>query len=465
MRLVVLLCGVVAGIIGLGFGWWGYPSGMVDIYHLPTPLFAAAVIAIHTTSVVSIAGGLVVLAVPRIGGMMMLASAMIWLTLVAVMGGGLSVSMASLIAIGGAGGLLAFLPSLNRAIYRLAPADTLDEAPRVIEDAKQKSEPEPEPAQDEPDEWPGVVYTTTAEYVPEREQPRPRLGDEDLTDHFGSGYQIHQGQIRPVMLKRRRKRGSRARALAGLTSLAVLLIGLPSLMLIDYQMKSTTIAHRTDAEEPEPAPAEVAPVEVAPAEIVAAEPALVDIPAEAPAVEVAETPVEQVPEIVVPPTVAQVSGLIESRREAEPEFAALPMPSTRPLYETPFDYCADVREADMPKQELIGNGLPQELMAGVRQVTNMPDAEIFWRCMSSAVWVCAQPANGVECRPVPTRAERSAFCQANPGTRNIISAGGVWHCDGMFPLVTPEQQATDARGFDRRAWLALTKTPVEGEAP
>ncbi len=65
MRLAVLLCGVVAGVVGLGFGWWGNPSALVDIYGLSMPLFIAAVLVIHIVSVRLDRGRLLVLASPR----------------------------------------------------------------------------------------------------------------------------------------------------------------------------------------------------------------------------------------------------------------------------------------------------------------------------------------------------------------------------------------------------------------
>jgi hypothetical protein len=98
LRLVVLLCGVIAGIIGLGFAWWGEPGALVDIHRLPMPQFAAAVLAIHAISANSIAGGLLVLGSPKLGGMMMLASATVWLLIVALLGRGLGVSMGALSA-------------------------------------------------------------------------------------------------------------------------------------------------------------------------------------------------------------------------------------------------------------------------------------------------------------------------------------------------------------------------------
>ncbi len=107
---------------------------------------------------------------------------------------------------------------------------------------------------------------------------------------------------------------------------------------------------------------------------------------------------------------------------ATPSIAALPMPPQSAAFASPFEYCADIPNKDEPDLRLIGEGLPPELIDGVRQVTNMPDGEVRWRCMNAAVWICAQPVGGAACGKVPTAAERQAYCDANPGAQAI--AGG-----------------------------------------
>ena len=492
MRLVVLLCGVIAGIVGLGFGWWGEPAALVDIYRLPTPLFAAAVLAIHVVSAASIAGGVLVLANPRVGGMMMLASATIWLLIVALLGGGLGVSMAALIGIGAGGGLLAFLPSLSRAAYRLQRAD---DEPRILTAGAPDfvSESRPEIA-DEPEEaeageqpaaynWRGVILDTTEDHSrpfepaqwrfeepdlgpvevppepepappsppppPPREPPRvadpqPWLSREDRNEHRAA-YEIHHGQIRPLTLRAARKKRTRGRTMAGLAALGVLIVGLPTLLVVDHQMRRSG----------DPDPQETV---AAASDVVAAETAAdAGTPAAAGA-----------PDISVEPRLAagalpEFSELATASTIDAPvgPIAALPtLPAMTAAYQTPFDYCAAAHDVDAPDASLMADGLPDELVAGVREVTKIADAEVVWRCMGSAVWVCAQPVGGVACGKVPTSAERQAYCAAHPDATDIDAAAGRWSCDGIIPVVPGgDQRTTDPRGFDRLAWLGLSKAP------
>ena len=133
------------------------------------------------------------------------------------------------------------------------------------------------------------------------------------------------------------------------------------------------------------------------------------------------------------------------------------------MYATPFDYCGVVTDADEPLISAVGSGLPAELLAGVRKVTGIPDAEVLWRCMNKEVWICAQPPGGVACGKVPTMAQRQAFCAAQPGSEVADSPGGAWRCSGSTPIADASiDAAEDPRGFNRQAWLALTKTATAG---
>ena len=62
----------------------------------------------------------------------------------------------------------------------------------------------------------------------------------------------------------------------------------------------------------------------------------------------------------------------------------MPCTKTKPYPFSSEHKAINQRVADSGFRPIARLDLPQELMAGVRQVTNMPDAEIFWRCMSSA---------------------------------------------------------------------------------
>lgn len=522
MRLVVLLCGVIAGIVGLGFAWWGEPGTLVDIYRLPTPQFAAAVLAIHAISVNSIAGGLMVLGNPRVGGMMMLASATVWLLIVAVLGSGLGVSMAALIGIGGGGGVLAFLPSLSRSAYRIAPAREdepleIGQRPRnraaVVEDTEPRQVSE-RPRRRRPRggfDWSSSVQELPPEPPPEREKPRapeepeahnwrstvepmedhskpfepsqwrfeapdesedeaadakqdlpnmpppraarppprgpirpePWLGRRDRSEHR-EAYEIHHGKIRPLALKTPRKKRSRGRTIIGLVALGVVLVGLPALLVLDHQIRlggdeTAATAQGMDT-------------------VAAAREAKVQTqgPAASQVTEAKASPVQ--PRL-------EAGKLPEFDATAPPPdhpLAVLPLPAGTEvaIYPTPFDYCEAERDVDQPRPGLVVDGLPAELVDGVRQVTKIADAEVLWRCMAGRLWVCAQEQGGAACGKVPTPAERTAYCEAHPGATDIVAAAGNWKCNGKMPVVPGgDQRTTDARGYDRLAWLGLSKTP------
>jgi hypothetical protein len=460
LRLVVLLCGVVAGIVGLGFGWWGESAALVDIYRWPPPQFVAAVLAIHLASANSIAGGLLVLVNPRVGGMMMLASASGWLLIVALLGGGLGLSMAALIGVGAGGGLLAFLPSLSRPVLRLDQVDS--ERPQSISAPQpaRTMEAEEVPVQEEPAtyNWRSTVYDASEDHsrpftpnqwrfeAPEQAPgeeaadrgepppPPPRMPDlepwvgaDDRSDRVA--YQIHGGQIRPLTLKAARRRRSRGRSLAGLAALTVLVVGVPTLLVVDHRMQLLAAM-----DEPTTGTAEAAQP------LLDAQAGQSDLSAES-RLEVRALP-----------------AFDEST--VEPAEATAPALAIPAAYPTPFDYCADQPDIDDPDRSMIAEGLPLPLIEGVREVTNIADAEVLWRCMGEVVWVCAQPPEGVACDKVPTTAERRAYCAQNPGASDIVAAAGTWHCEGTTPVVPGgDQRTTDPRGYDRLAWLGLSKAP------
>lgn len=404
MRLVVLLCGVLSGAVGLGFGWWSQHAEALRLESLSTPMFVAAVIALHVVGLLAIGGGAAVLAFPRVGGVMMLVSAMGWLAIVAVVGGGLALPIGLLIAASAAGGLLAFLPSLNRPWIILERAD----GPRDQQLAARRRRP------DAPD-GAGVVVEDDEDHSQPFRAPGLEIADDERRDRPGSPYTFRNGKVQHLSYHpKRQKRSMRGRTVAGLLALGAVLILVPMVLVLDAQTRGA--GDNADTISPETV------------QTAAAEQSLV-----------------------------QPAAASESLAPAPPQtsLAVLPVPEA---YATPFDYCEGVVTSDAPPASQVTEGLPADLIAGVREVTKMPTAEVVWRCMERIVWICAQSPGGNACARTPDTRERAAYCAANPDASGISTPVGQWRCDGTEPVVSEAFERTlDPRGFDRTAWLSLTK--------
>src|SRR4051812_34820139 len=122
LRLAVLLCGVLSGVIALGFGWWGQADALLHVSGLSDAVRLAVILAIQPIALASIAGGAAILVFPAISRAALLASAVGWLGLVAILGGGMSLPVGGLILLSAAGGLLGFVPSLREPMFRLQRA-------------------------------------------------------------------------------------------------------------------------------------------------------------------------------------------------------------------------------------------------------------------------------------------------------------------------------------------------------
>ncbi len=461
-------------MIGLGFGWWGDTGVLLKLTGLPMGFYVSSVLAVHIVSVACIAGGVLVLANPQAGGGLMLMSAIGWLVLVAMLGGGIGTSMAVLIGVSAGGGALAFVPNGSRPLLRFNRPDDMQrqlERPQRVPIAPPPPPEQPAYAYGRPHDWSAALYEQYEDHSRPYEAPpmieafQPTVSDEDRRD-FGRGHQIKGGQLQPIRYKvpQRQSRRERARQRdrdrdgeprrrngAGIFALLVLLVGVPTVLAIDYlnhsgkDSKATSVAAAETPKAPEP-------VKVAAAEPKAASSAE---PASA-AIDVPErlTPTRGLP--LAAGTEAAATGVAE----ASP--AALPMPApVATSFASPFEYCESLAVADEPDLKRLQSGLPQELIDGVREVTKIPDGEVHWRCMSNAVWLCVQPKGGVACGKVPTAAQREAYCAAHPDRQDIAAAAGEWSCDGTTPVVPGGQdRTTDGRGFDRLAWLSLSRAPA-----
>ncbi len=136
LRLAVLLCGVLSGVIALGFGWWGQADALLHVAGFADAVRLAVALAIQPIALESIVGGAAILVFPAISRATLLASAVGWLALVAILGGGISVPVSVLILLTAAGGLLGFLPSLQQPMFQLQRAGAFadEEEPEEAEE-------------------------------------------------------------------------------------------------------------------------------------------------------------------------------------------------------------------------------------------------------------------------------------------------------------------------------------------
>ncbi len=442
MRLAILFCGLISGIGGLGFGWWNAGASLVDASSIGRPAFILLVVAIHLISLAAIGGAIAVLAYPRIGGLMILVNAIGWLLIVALLGHGIGLSVGALIAASAGGGLLAFLPSLNRPAILISTAPGVgllgDRAPR---------------AAFRPTSW----ENPTVPDIEDHSQPfvvaAPELATDERRAGAGVAYRLDRGNFTALAYRQRRRPATgQVRRIAGLLALVTVVIGVPTLLILDKHYSTS-----------EPV-SEVATRSVAPELAPSSEP----VASSKEPVALAKSPQRLTPgaDLAVLPYIPPAPGASAepSVAAAEPAAASEAAPVAAPaMYATPFDYCGVVTDADEPLMSAIGAGLPAELLAGVRKVTGIPDAEVLWRCMSNEVWICAQPPGGAACGKVPTQAQRQAFCAAQPGSEVADSPGGAWRCSGSTPVADASiDAAADPRGFNRQAWLALTKAAAAG---
>jgi hypothetical protein len=427
LRLLVLLCGVIAGIAGLGFGWWGGGASLVDLRARAVPAFTAAVVAIHLIAFASIIGGAAVLIRPRVGGVLLLLSAIAWLLMVAFLGHGLSLAMGALIALTTGGGLLAFLPSLGVPLAVIEPAEDSLLADIVPAFATRPSgrTAEPEP-QDRASPFAPVPQTQPVEL--------PRIA---------AGYTFEQGALRELRYQPPRRRAHPGQMTLGIAALAVIVVGASILFVAGNSWLASTQPHK---------PPSAVATAAAPSSSVAAN-------STAPAAPAPVASSQQLPASAEP---APASS-------AEPSSAPIAVASAfapPPLYATPFDYCGIVANSDEPPSTGLGEGIPAEVIDGVRKVTKMPDADVRWRCMGGEVWICAQPPGGTACSRIPPVAERTAYCTAHPDAQGIEASAGIWRCEGTVPTVPADfDEKADPRGFNRLAWLALTKAPTAAGGP
>jgi hypothetical protein len=395
----------------------------------------ALILAIQPIGLAAVLGGALVMFLPGVARAAMLASAVGWLTLVAVTGGGISLPVGALMVLAAAGGLACFLPGVRQPLFRLVPTGRgLREEPAVPWDATDEPAVVSDRDRQAPHAAPSIALDFDHKRVTTRSRshgaaPFWRSLDERASYHFGYG---------PERRRAPRRRGGRRswqRTAPAIALFAVLALGVPVALVLYAQPQGTEGVPRVaEAARPTPAP---------PARALTEPSDRVKLPAvEAPTVPRATSPNASTPDVAAPGNaVSSMSPLLVR-------------------YASPFDYCEAVGESDQPDTATVAVGLPDQLLSGVRQVTSLPDGEVLWRCMKNEVWICVQPQRGSACGKVPTDEERLQYCAAHPGAPSVISAGGPWRCQGPNPVLsTSQRNIADARGFDRTAWLGISKTP------
>jgi hypothetical protein len=476
VRLAVLFCGILSGVVALGFGWWGAQGLLFNTSQLPQLGYVLVVLAIHVIALTSIAGGMAVLVAPPVGRIAMLSSAVGWLALIAVLGGGIGLPVAGLIVLSAAGGLGAFLPSVQTPAFRIErpgqagatvrprATEAMAYAPSAaeIEIERVRAKAAADEAAERGDHSRFVALNPIEEYsrpfpvvAPVEDHSKPfvpsepdfALGpiprSEERRQTLRAPYDFRRGG--PAKPKRKPSRRRASVVSGAIVVLILVLIGAPLLYLGATQLQPTQVLPATavepsvsrpaSEEEPRLAPqAELAPVLAQPASAAAA-PA-----SSAVADEFASLP--------------PLSALPSAASSAEPVVAAAklpPLPSDK-SFGSPFDYCTAFTNADAPEAKKITAGLT-ELIFNARKRASLSQGDVHWRCMDKAVWVCVVPPGGLACDKVPDSVDRVLICASHPDAKGIRTAAGDWSCDGFTPVVSQAQlNAPDRRGFDKNVW-------------
>ena len=498
MRLVVALCGVLSGAAALGFGWWGQQGLLFDTKSFSPTLYVLVVLVVHAIALGSIGGGMAVLVAPRIGRVAMLSSAVGWLLLIAVLGGGIRPVVGLLMVLSAAGGLGAFLQSVQTPLFRLERVDAPAWQPtrrrqRTPRPAPRRARPQPAPMPPPPtvyEDQPRPFTPLDEEedhsrpFVAPPPEPSPAIGAVEREDYFGA-----ERRSAPPPRPRRRTRGKRWGAIAGVTAL-VLAVGGTAIVLVydslvnegSAVLPATTSVAELTSEQSQPAKEEIPSSEpsssssspasssssqaLSSAEdrlpagspnlaLMSSEPDTgASVPSE---INLADDPdLASSASSASSSSVAALSSLLPP---VDASMAALPPITPPSTFNTPFDYCASVANTDSPDAKKITGGVA-ELTKQARTEAALPNGEVRWRCMENAVWVCVQPAGALSCDKVPSATDRVLICAAHPDTPGIRNAGGDWSCNGFTPVVSAAQlAAADRRGFDRAAWRRLTPSP------
>ena len=497
MRLVVALCGVLAGAAALGFGWWGQQGLLFETKALSSTFYVVVVLCVHVIALASIGGGMTVLVAPRVGRVAMLSSAVGWLLLIAVLGGGIKPVVALLALLSAAGGLGAFLPGLQTPLFRLERVD----APTWQPTRRPLSPPPPPPprARPLPDlAPPAPTYEDYSRpFVLEEEEdhsrpfvepppePSPAIGAVARIDP-----PVPPRRGPPPPRPRRRAGATSWQAVAGIAVLVLAVGGTAIALVYDSLVNEggavlpatasvaqlTSEQSRTASEAPSVSAAPASPSMEAPGSSVSASASSSSeedrLPAGSP--NLALMPSQEVASATAPSEIdladdPEFASSSSSPASSSSSVAAIPsllppvdasMASLPPItppssFNSPYEYCASVATSDSPEAGKITGGIA-ELTKLAREQAVLPNGEVRWRCMENAVWVCVQPAGALSCDKVPSATDRVLICAAHPDTPGIRNAGGDWSCNGFTPVVSAAQlAAADRRGFDKSAWKKL----------
>ena len=410
-------------------------------------------VAVHVIAAAAIAGGALYFINNSAARMTSLGAAVGWLLMAAVLGGGMTWSLAIVTGLSALGGLLGFLPAL-------ASADRAPAARGLPGSRRYEARTAASSADRPGDESDGLPYPAR-EAVEDHSKPfvAPVSWPVLDTDPRIRNDNYHRPN------KPRRSKARTGEIVGGAVALAVILIGGA---FFGYQIWSAT--------EPGAAKA-VKRAEASSSPVASAEPS-----SATETVEVAALPstplafsslegdssssgVEAAASVLDPSSAPSAS--------MDPQFASLPPISSSPTdssssassavattaaFATPSDYCASVKNIDTPDMAKVSGGV-QQLFVQARAAAKLTQGDVHWRCMDGAVWICATTAGGLACDKVPTSVDRVLICAAHPDAKGIRTAAGDWSCDGFTPVVTPAQlQAPDRRGFDKGVWSKFAET-------
>lgn len=135
--------------------------------------------------------------------------------------------------------------------------------------------------------------------------------------------------------------------------------------------------------------------------------------------------------------------------------------STSGVFTDPFSYCAAVGTIDYVDARYVGPQFTPQIANTLHiPATSSPD-RVSWRCVNGVVMACTS-FDWPVCDMTPTANEMLAFCEQNPSVPRLLAPNGLWSCEGGRPKLPDDASwPVDDRGFFPTAWIPVT--PPSGD--
>lgn len=141
---------------------------------------------------------------------------------------------------------------------------------------------------------------------------------------------------------------------------------------------------------------------------------------------------------------------------ATPASRPAPIAPTPMRYASPQAYCEAVKTVDTFDPRYDGPKLPAPVIDALHVPNSIAPAQVHMRCLNGALLACV--ANDThKCDITPTVDQMIAFCRTNPDRTGQTAPNGTWACNGTTPVIPAGQSwPVDARGFYPQAWTVVT---------